>query len=99
RIAPIARLADALRPETHIYGLGREVLFDCALAPAGTASISACPTQQTDAPLAARRASPPSRAASTPLSPPAAAIPSTSASCTAATCGSMRHMLADRRTA
>ena len=56
RIAPIARLADALRPETHIYGLGGEVLFDCALAPAGSASISACPTQQTDVPLEARRA-------------------------------------------
>ena len=33
RTAPIARLADALRPETHVYGLDSDVIFDCALAP------------------------------------------------------------------
>ncbi len=56
RTAPIARLADALRPETHIYGLGGEVMFDCALAPEGSASRSVCPTMQAESPLAARRA-------------------------------------------
>ena len=35
--APVARLADALRPETHVHALGAEVLFDCALRRAGTA--------------------------------------------------------------
>lgn len=54
--APIARLADALRPQTHVYGLGAEVMFDCALAPAGSASRSTCPTKQAEPPLAARRA-------------------------------------------
>ena len=56
RTAPIARLADALRPETYIYGLGGEVLFDCALAASGSASRSTWPTTQEDMPLAARRA-------------------------------------------
>lgn len=28
---PVQRLADAIRPRTHIYGLGSEVVFDCAL--------------------------------------------------------------------
>lgn len=56
RTAPIARLADALRPETHVYGLGSEVMFDCALAAGGRASRSAWPTMQEEAPLAARRA-------------------------------------------
>ena len=31
RTSPIARLADALRPETHVYGLDSDVIFDCAL--------------------------------------------------------------------
>lgn len=42
---PVARLADALRPETHVYGLGTDVIFDCALA-AGRASKSTWPTVQ-----------------------------------------------------
>jgi len=46
RTAPIARLADALRPETRVYGLGTDVIFDCALAPRGRASTSRCPTVQ-----------------------------------------------------
>jgi riboflavin-specific deaminase-like protein len=53
RTAPIARLADALRPETHVYGLASDVIFDCALVP-GSASRSQWPTVQE--PLAARRA-------------------------------------------
>jgi riboflavin-specific deaminase-like protein len=56
RTAPIARLADALRPETRVYGLGSDVVFDCALAPAGSASTSTWPTTQTPAPRAARLA-------------------------------------------
>jgi riboflavin-specific deaminase-like protein len=51
RTAPIARLADALRPETHVYGLASDVIFDCALA--GNASRSRWPIVQE---LAARRA-------------------------------------------
>lgn len=53
---PIARLADALRPKTHVYGLGTEVLFDCALVTDGSASKSAWPIVQEVEPLAARRA-------------------------------------------
>ena len=53
--APVARLADALRPETHVYGLDSDVVFDCALAPAGKASTSRWPTVQRQ-PLAATRA-------------------------------------------
>ena len=56
RTAPVARLADALRPETHVYGLDSDVVFDCALAPAGSASRSTWPTVQRAEPLAARRA-------------------------------------------
>ncbi len=56
RTAPIARLADALRPETRVYGLGADVIFDCALGAPGVASTSQCPTVQPPAPLAARRA-------------------------------------------
>ena len=55
RTAPVARLADALRPETHVYGLDSDVVFDCALAPCGSASTSRCPTVQRQL-LAARRA-------------------------------------------
>jgi riboflavin-specific deaminase-like protein len=55
RTAPVARLADALRPETHVYGLDSDVVFDCALAPCGSASTSTWPTVQPE-PLAARRA-------------------------------------------
>jgi riboflavin-specific deaminase-like protein len=53
RTSPIARLADALRPETHVYGLDSDVVFDCAL---GTARRSTWPTVQRDAALAASRA-------------------------------------------
>jgi riboflavin-specific deaminase-like protein len=56
RTAPIARLADALRPETFVYGLATDVVFDCALAPGGNASRSTWPTRQVDAAIAARRA-------------------------------------------
>jgi riboflavin-specific deaminase-like protein len=53
RTTPIARLADALRPETHVYGLDSDVIFDCAL---GSASRSTWPTVQADVALAASRA-------------------------------------------
>ena len=53
--APVARLADALRPEMHVYGLGKEVVFDCALVP-GRASRSRWPTVQTVDAAAAQRA-------------------------------------------
>ena len=43
--APVARLADALRPETSVYGLDSDVVFDCALA-AGNAKRSTWPTMQ-----------------------------------------------------
>ncbi len=54
--APVPRLADALRPETHVYGLDTDVIFDCALRPAGKASTSRWPTLSEPAPRAARRA-------------------------------------------
>ena len=56
RAAPVPRLADALRPETHVYGLDTEVIFDCALRPGGSASTSRWPTMTEPAPRAARRA-------------------------------------------
>lgn len=52
RMAPVARLRDALRPETHVYGLDSDVVFDCALVPAGHAKRSRWPT--TAAAVAAR---------------------------------------------
>ena len=42
--APVARLADALRPETRVYGLDSDVVFDCALD--GSARRSVWPTTQ-----------------------------------------------------
>ncbi len=54
--APVLRLADALRPETYVYGLDSDVIFDCALAPAGSARRSTWPTEQRVAPLTARLA-------------------------------------------
>lgn len=36
--APVVNLSEALRPETRVYGLGAEVLFDCALARAQAAA-------------------------------------------------------------
>lgn len=40
--APVARLSEALRPETHVYALGPEVLFDCVLTRA-QAALGALP--------------------------------------------------------
>ncbi len=37
---PVARLADALRPETHVYGLGSDILFDCAVTRPAVADIA-----------------------------------------------------------
>lgn len=45
RTAPVARLRDALRPETRVYGLDTDVVFDCALADPGNAKMSRCPTE------------------------------------------------------
>ena len=56
RTAPVASLADALRPETRVYGLGSDVVFDCALGAPGSASRSQCPTTQPAVSLKARRA-------------------------------------------
>ncbi len=55
---PVASLTDALRPETHVYGLDTDVVFDCVLDQAGSASTSRWPTVQDEAPAvaAARRA-------------------------------------------
>jgi riboflavin-specific deaminase-like protein len=55
RTAPIARLSDALRPETRVYGLETDVVFDCALA-GGSASMSTWPTSAEPPSLAAQRA-------------------------------------------
>lgn len=54
--SPVARLADALRPETYVYGLDSDVVFDCVLGPAGNASTSRWPTVASVSPRAARRA-------------------------------------------
>lgn len=54
RSAPVARLADALRPETHVYALDSDVVFDCVLG--GSASTSTWPTTQPETALSARRA-------------------------------------------
>ncbi len=56
RAAPVPRLADAIRPETHVYGLDTDVIFDCALRPGGKASTSIWPTVTEPPPRAARRA-------------------------------------------
>lgn len=53
RMAPVARLRDALRPETYVYGLDTDVVFDCALVPEGKARRSRWPTE---APVVAARA-------------------------------------------
>lgn len=53
--APVARLADALRPETRVYGLGTDVVFDCDLA-GGRASRSTWPTTQVAPATIAQRA-------------------------------------------
>lgn len=58
RTTPVASLAEALRPETLVYGLDTDVVFDCRLAPSGSASTSRWPTMQEDTPAiaASRRA-------------------------------------------
>jgi riboflavin-specific deaminase-like protein len=56
RTAPVARLADALRPETRVYGLDSDVIFDCALDACGAAIKSTWPTMQEVPAQAARRA-------------------------------------------
>lgn len=53
RTAPVARLADALRPETHVYALESDVVFDCVLG--GKANRSTWPTMQCDVEVAAAR--------------------------------------------
>jgi riboflavin-specific deaminase-like protein len=58
RTSPIDRLSEALRPRTMVYGLGTDVVFDCALEPPGSASRSRWPTraEETPAAIAASRA-------------------------------------------
>jgi riboflavin-specific deaminase-like protein len=58
RTSPIERLSEALRPRTTVYGLGSDVIFDCALELSGSASRSRWPTsaEEIPAPIAARRA-------------------------------------------
>lgn len=56
RTAPIARLADALRPQIKVYALDSDVIFDCAFEPCGKASTSRWPTEQIAEQIAARRA-------------------------------------------
>ncbi|MGD1886152.1 MAG: RibD family protein [Cohaesibacteraceae bacterium] len=36
--SPVPSLAQALRPETHVYNLGSDILFDCVLAGGGQAA-------------------------------------------------------------
>ncbi|CAM3184048.1 RibD family protein [Paracoccus nototheniae] len=40
-LSPVDRLKDALRPETRVYALGTDIVFDCALGP--QARIAALP--------------------------------------------------------
>ncbi|MBP7002814.1 MAG: RibD family protein [Amaricoccus sp.] len=94
RTAPIARLSDALRPETRVYGLETDVVFDCALG-AGSASMSRWPTSAEPTPLAAR-ARPHPAAPAQPASPAAAATPATSAAASGP--GPSRHGLSASRT-
>jgi riboflavin biosynthesis pyrimidine reductase len=54
--APAVRLADALRPETHVYGLDSDVVFDCVLGSDGSAGRSRWPTVAETSPLVVRRA-------------------------------------------
>lgn len=46
--SPVARLAEAMRPETRVYALGSDIVFDCEVG------LAACGTAQ-PAPLAAAR--------------------------------------------
>lgn len=43
----IPSLADALRPETHVYNLGSDILFDCVLDGESLAAPQAEPTENT----------------------------------------------------
>jgi riboflavin-specific deaminase-like protein len=57
RTTPIASLSEALRPETRVYGLDADVVFDCALAPRSAAAAKAAePPAQRVVAQAARRA-------------------------------------------
>lgn len=37
-MTPVARLSDAIRPETRVFDIGSDILFDCALSPGGRAA-------------------------------------------------------------
>ncbi|PZQ50442.1 MAG: riboflavin deaminase [Rhodovulum sulfidophilum] len=50
RTSPIARLSEALRPRTAVYGLETDVIFDCALEVSGSASRSRWPTSAEESP-------------------------------------------------
>lgn len=39
KTSPVPCLADALRPKTEVYGLGSDILFDCALGPEPPAQV------------------------------------------------------------
>mgnify|MGYP001823082815 CR=1 FL=1 len=78
RTAPIAQLSDALRPETSIYGLETDVVFDCALVAPGSARTSRWPTVQAEVETAKRRTLAQSSAQATPVSAAAASMPDTS---------------------
>jgi riboflavin-specific deaminase-like protein len=49
---PVALLSDAIRPETRVFGLGSDVLFDCALQPQG--ALAARPVHDRPAMMAGR---------------------------------------------
>jgi riboflavin-specific deaminase-like protein len=50
----IPSLAQAMRPETHVYNLGSDVLFDCVLADSGEAAALKIPADSTVGALAVR---------------------------------------------
>lgn len=37
--SPVAKLSDALRPRTSVYGVGTDIIFDCALEPGRRAAV------------------------------------------------------------
>lgn len=53
--APVERLSQARRPETRVYALGSDILFDCDVSP-GSASRSQCPMTAEEFSAAAKRA-------------------------------------------
>lgn len=53
RTTPVATLAEALRPRTTVFGLETDVIFDCALSQAGSASRSAWLTVHEESPAIA----------------------------------------------